>query len=276
MSQDLHLDGGRVRAKVWAALTLSLFATTTGAITIANAQGNGHFDKKAKGCVSSSPCLDYTNSSTGPAIQGNSTSGAGVYGYSPNNYGVFGDSQGAFAGVGGNNTDATAGASGVYGQSSNGYGLYGFTESSAGFGVVSEGNEYVNGLIYTSGACQDGCSKTRHQASFAARTSQPTIDDMGEATLRNGVAHVALAGDYANAIDTHKPYLVMLTPEGDASLFIANRTAAGFDVREVGGGHSTVSFAYRIVGKPYGVRDERLPFKTMPDPATYAQRSIGR
>src|ERR1700723_788742 len=125
MSQDLHLDGGRARAKVWAALTLSLFATTTGAITIANAQGSGHFDKKAKGCVSSSPCLDYTNSSTGPAIQGNSTSGAGVYGYSPNNYGVFGDSQGAFAGVGANNTDATAGASGVYGQSSNGYGLYG-------------------------------------------------------------------------------------------------------------------------------------------------------
>jgi hypothetical protein len=276
MSQDLQLDGGRARAKVWAALTLSLFVTTAGAITIANAQGNTQFEKKAKGCSSTAPCLDYTNSSSGPAIQGNSTNGAGLYGYSPNYYGVFGDSQGQFAGVGGNNTEAASGGSGVYGQSSNGFGLYGYTGSSAGFGVVSEGNEYVNGLIYTSGDCQDGCSKTRHQASFAARTSQPTIDDMGEATLRNGSAHVALSGDYANAIDTHKPYLVMLTPEGDASLYIANRTASGFDVREVGGGRASLSFAYRIVGKPFGVRDERLPFKTLPDPTTYAQRSARR
>jgi hypothetical protein len=40
-------------------------------------------------------------------------------------------------------------------------------------------------------------------------------------------------------------------------------------VHEVGGGHASVAFAYRIVAKPYGVRDERLPlharaFRAMP------------
>jgi hypothetical protein len=276
MSKDLQLDGGRARAKVWAALTLSLFVTTTSAITIANAQGKAHSDKSNKTCQSGNPCLDETNGSNGPGIQGNSTNGAGVYGYSPNYYGVIGDSQGVNAAIGAFNTYTAAGASGVYAQSQNGYGVYGVTESSSGYGVVSEGNAYVSGLIYTGGACQDGCSKTRRQESFAARTSQPTIDDMGEATLRNGMAHVAIAGDFGNVIDAHKPYLVLLTPEGDASLYVANRTAGGFDVREVGGGRGTVSFAYRIVGKPYGASDERLPFKSMPDPTTYSQRHAAR
>ena len=85
------------------------------------------------------------------------------------------------------------------------------------------------------------------EASFAARTTQ------------DGVAP---AHDFAIAIDSSKPYLVLLTPEGDASLFVASRTAAGFEVRQTGGGHSSVTFAYRIVAKPYGVSDERLPFKT--------------
>jgi hypothetical protein len=37
-----------------------------------------------------------------------------------------------------------------------------------------------------------------------SRASEPTIDDIGEATLRNGVAHVILAPDFANAIDTRR------------------------------------------------------------------------
>jgi hypothetical protein len=278
MSQDTHLDGTRARAKLWAALTLSLTVTTASAMTIANAQGKAHSDKVGnKFCTSSLPCLDETNSGSGPGVQGNSTNGVGAYGYSSNYYGVYGDAQGQYAGVGAKNTyTGNNYASGVYGESTNGYGVLGYTHSPYGFGLVSVGNVYVQGVVYTYGFCSSGCSRTRHQASFAASTSQPTIDDMGEASLQNGTAHIALASDFTNAIDTHKPYLVLLTPEGNASLYVSSRTASGFDVREVGGGRSTVSFAYRIVGKPYGVRDERLPFKTLPDPAVYGQRQAGR
>ncbi len=131
------------------------------------------------------------------------------------------------------------------------------------------GNAFVTGEIYTGGACNSGCIGTRHQASFSARSSQPTIDDVGEGALHGGAVHVPLAPDFANVIDSSKPYVVLLTPEGDAALYVANRTANGFDVRQVGGGRSTVAFAYRIVAKPYGVRDERLPFKTIAAPTAF-------
>lgn len=99
---------------------------------------------------------------------------------------------------------------------------------------------------------------------------------MGEAALRNGVARFALPSDFANVIDSRKPYLVLLTPEGDASLYVASRSANGFEVREVGGGHSAIGFAYRIVAKPFGTKDERLPFKTMIDLARIPHKPPSR
>jgi hypothetical protein len=249
------------RAKVWGVLALGLAVTATSAITIANAQESGQHAQsaKAKHCTGSAACVAGSNTGTGAGVQGSSTAF----------YGVLGQSAGANAAVGGFNTDAATGASGVYGQSENGFGVYGFSENGTGYGVVSQGNAFIEGEIFTSGACHSGCIGTRHQASFGARTSSPTIDDVGEGTLRQGVAHVALAADFANTIDATKPYVVLLTPEGDAALYVAGRTATGFDVRQVGGGHSSLAFAYRIVAKPYGVADERLPFKNIAAPTAF-------
>jgi hypothetical protein len=252
------------RAKLWAGLTLAVAVAASGAVAIANAESGTriHFKpEKARSCKSSNPCLDETNGSSGPGVEGNSTNGAGVLGYSPNNYGVVGSSQGVDAAVGGFNSATTQGASGVYGQSTNGFGVTGY--SSTGFAFFAEGNVLVQGEVYTSGDCQSGCSRTRHEMSFSGRTSQPTLDDVGEGMLRNGIARVRLAPDFANAIDARKPYLVLLTPEGDAPLYVANRTATGFEVRQIGGGRTSIPFAYRIVAKPYGTGAERLPFKTV-------------
>jgi hypothetical protein len=265
--QDLYSIEVRARAKVWAALTLAVAVTTGSAIAIANAQGNGHDgarpDKVVK-CSLNSACVHGNNGSSGPGVEGDSTFG----------YGVLGQSSGQNAGVGGFSSASAAGASGVYGQSENGFGVYGFSVSSSGYGLFSQGNVFVQGEIFTSGSCHSGCSRTRKQASFGARTSQPTIDDVGESALREGIARVALAPDFANAIDASKPYVVLLTPEGDASLYVANRTASGFEVRQIGGGRSSVAFAYRIVAKPYGVSDERMPFKTVTDASAFSLRHL--
>jgi hypothetical protein len=263
------------RAKVWAALTLAVAVTTGGLIAIAGAQENGQHAalSKIKNCGGSAACLDGNNKGTGPGVQGSNTStGPGVQGTSTANYGVIGRSSGLDAAVGAFNTDAGSGASGVYGQSLNGIGVYGENPNGTGYGIVANGNALVTGEIYTGGACHSGCIGVHHQASFSARSSQPTIDDVGEGALHGGSAHVPLAPDFANVIDSSKPYVVLLTPEGDAALYVANRTATGFDVRQVGGGRSMVAFAYRIVAKPYGVRDERLPFKTIASPAMRGQR----
>jgi hypothetical protein len=267
MTQHIPSEGRRAQAKVWAVLTLAMAMTASGAVAIANAQGTGHQSVRpdkggAKSCSGSGSCIEGSNSGDGAGVQGN----ANTF------FGVLGEASGANAGVGGYNFDGTSGASGVYGQSDNGFGVYGFAAASSGYGLFSQGNAFIQGLLYTSGDCHSGCSRTRHQASFAARTSQPTIDDVGEGTLRAGVARVALAPDFANTIDATRPYIVLLTPEGDAALYVTNRTPGGFEVRQIGGGRSSVTFAYRIIAKPYGAADERLPFKTVADPTTVDPR----
>jgi hypothetical protein len=216
-----------------------------------------------------------TSPSSGDGVDGTAGPGDGVAGTSTSGYGVQGSSSGKDAGVGGFNSDTTQNlAAGVYGFASEGFGVFGQTGSSSSYGVFSDGNAFVDGEIFTSGSCKNGCTRTRHVAAYASRTSQPTIDDVGEAVLRDGAARVALAADFANTIDLSKPYVVMLTPEGDAALYVASRTASGFDVRQIGGGRSSIAFAYRIVAKPYGFKDERLPFKIVPDSGTFKQHRI--
>ena len=95
---------------------------------------------------------------------------------------------------------------------------------------------------------------------FGTRATRPTIEDVGEAALRNGIAFVPLARDFAATIDARRAYLVFVTPEGDTrGLYVASRTPAGFGVRENGGGRSSVAFEYRIVAEPYDTDDQRLP-----------------
>ena len=267
MNHKMHSGGAQVKA--WAALTLAATVTAASLVAVAGAQDSGQQrvrPDKVRKCATAAACV--TGNNTG--------NGAGVEGEASTDFGILGMATGQNAGVGGYNSTANPGASGVYGQSANGFGVYGYSESSTGYGVLSQGNLFVEGLVYTSGGCHAGCSRTRHQAAFSATTSQPTIDDMGEATLRGGIAHVTLSADFANTIDATKPYLVLLTPEGDAGLYVANRTPNGFDVRQIGGGRSSVGFVYRIVAKPYGVRDERLPFKSVAAPAALSPGRVAR
>jgi hypothetical protein len=274
---------------------LAAAVVALGVISVAGAESagaaHGSYATKIKKCAN-------PNSNTGCVAAINTSTGNALYGYNDSNgYGVLGlTSSSNYAGTSGVNFAA---GPGVVGTSNTGYGVAGYSGSSLGvlaqnssatnaafaawntsqspapvmlglsqLGLVFEldgyGNVTIDGQIYTNGSCGFGCSRTRHVESFAARTSQPTLDDVGESTMRGGSAHVALDPAFANAIDGHKQYVVLLTPEGDASLYVNDRTPHGFDVRQVGGGHANVAFAYRIVAKPYGVKDERLPMRTDP------------
>jgi hypothetical protein len=54
--------------------------------------------------------------------------------------------------------------------------------------------------------------------------------------------------------------MVFITPQGDtAGLYVAQKTADGFAVREHAG-RSNIAFDYRIVGEPYGAQEQRLPY----------------
>jgi hypothetical protein len=274
---DLIAALRHISIKQTAVLTLATAVTAFGAVSVARADGGPTRNAKptiTKNCNigNYTGCIaGYNSHAGGTGVYGSATSGGvGVYGIA--NGGFAGEAVGVLAQGPPNayGLFALTGAGGIaiYGNEPTSSGNYVLWVTGGGNGSVAfddNGNAFLSGQVYTSGACQSGCSRTRHVESFGARTSEPTIDDVGEAALRSGAAHVVLDPAFANAIDGSKPYVVLVTPEGEANnIYVTNRTSRGFDVREARGGHASIGFAYRIVAKPYGVKDQRLPFRTEP------------
>ncbi len=143
--------------------------------------------------------------------------------------------------------------------------MNGFGQDGLAFAFDNIGNETITGEITTAGVCNTGCiSQKGHVAkrviTYAAQSSEPTVEDFGEGQIVGGIGHVRIDLAFGRTIDANKSYLVFLTPEGDnRGLYVTQRTPAGFTVREAQGGTSTLGFMYRIVAKPYGVSAGRLP-----------------
>lgn len=56
---------------------------------------------------------------------------------------------------------------------------------------------------------------------------------------------------------------MFLTPNGDCKgLYVSNKTANGFEVRELGGGRASIAFDYRIMARRKGYENVRLADKT--------------
>jgi hypothetical protein len=69
-----------------------------------------------------------------------------------------------------------------------------------------------------------------------------------------------LEPQFAKTVNGQAGYHVFLTPEGDCDgLYIANKTATSFEVRELKSGTSSVAFDYRIVAHRKGFESSRLP-----------------
>jgi len=121
----------------------------------------------------------------------------------------------------------------------------------------------VSGHCYTASGITPALQKTSTGSSvtaYAPHQSVPTMEDVGEGRLVNGQATVPLERTFASTIDTSRPYLVFITPEGDSrGLYVSTRSLAGFVVRESMNGHSNVAFQYRIVAHPYEDASARLP-----------------
>ena len=135
--------------------------------------------------------------------------------------------------------------------------------------VTDTGEVGISGLLYTRGPCAGGCivgnKRVRAVTEYAPVESEPTIEDNGEGALAGGFAYITLDPKFANVIDTKATYLVSVTPEGDCrGLYVAQRSARGFAVRELQGGSASVAFEYRIVAKRFGVEASRLPMTVVP------------
>ncbi len=117
------------------------------------------------------------------------------------------------------------------------------------------GNLSVTGTKSSVATLKDG----RRVLLYAIESPKNWFEDFGTGQLTNGEAWVPLEGVFAETVNTGVGYHVFLTPNGDCKgLYVAERRADGFIVRELGRGRSNVSFDYRIVAPRRGFETVRL------------------
>jgi hypothetical protein len=200
--------------------------------------------------------------------------------------GVWGDTGGesdfSFTGVLGTADDNRAGAfynnapyDGFYaGNTATIYAENDDTSSTGYVLVTSNSNDSSGCKISVSGDLTCTGSKSavvpvdggsRNVALYAIEGPENWFEDAGSAQLSNGVAVVSLEPVFGQTVNTEMEYHVFLTPNGDCKgLYVSQKTPTSFEVRELGGGTSSIAFDYRIMAKRKGYESIRLADKTEP------------
>jgi hypothetical protein len=85
------------------------------------------------------------------------------------------------------------------------------------------------------------------------------FEDFGSARLTNGAVVVQIDPEFTQTVNTEQEYQVFLTPYGDCKgLYVSNRTSDSFEVHELAGGTTGVSFGYRITALRRKFEDVRF------------------
>ncbi len=94
---------------------------------------------------------------------------------------------------------------------------------------------------------------------YAMQSPDNWFEDFGSGQLSSGKSTIKLDSTFAATVNSAVDYHVFLTPNGDShGLYVAKKTATSFEVREQGGGTSSVAFDYRIVARRKGYENIRL------------------
>jgi hypothetical protein len=203
------------------------------------------------------------------------TSANGVMGVSSTTSydGVFGVNDGGGLALGGVNNsttyptlnlnnDTTSGSAPILNAIAPNYGNYGCTIFTNG-NVVCSGTK--SAVVPIAGA--------RKVALYAVEAPEVWFEDFGSSKLETGVATIALDPVFLQTVNANVAYHVFLTPGGDCKgLYVAQKTPTSFQVRELGGGESSVTFDYRIVARRKGYETLRMEDMTGKFPPVAAQK----
>ena len=209
-------------------------------------------------------------SGTATAVDGRGV-GAGTFGVVGRGSATAVDGRGVGAGTFG--VVGVGGVAGVWGgnATSGGIGVVGVSGPIAG-GIIPFAGRFtgpvaiagpvtVTGSVFVTGtksaviAHPDGS----HRAMYAVEAPDNWLEDVGRAQLRQGVARVDIDPDFAALSGLGDDYHVFLTPEGPSNgLYVADRSAGGFQVREQGEGNAEIGFSYRVMTRRTDVRTKRL------------------
>ncbi len=129
--------------------------------------------------------------------------------------------------------------------------------------LTQAGNLYIDGTYNTFVATSEDKSGAEYRALTAVQSPEAWYEDFGKATLVNGKVVVTIEPVFARTVDTSVDYHVYVTPLCSEAvlLFVSNKNAQGFTVQGVtlDGKPSQCAFDYRIVAKPVGQENTRLP-----------------
>jgi hypothetical protein len=119
----------------------------------------------------------------------------------------------------------------------------------------------VNGDLACSGSVTAAvhASGSRRVALNTISSPEHWFEDAGSGQLSNGEAVVNIETVFGETVNTGVEYHVFLTPNGDCKgLYVSQKSPTSFVVRELGGGHSSIAFDYRIMAKRAGYEKVRL------------------
>jgi hypothetical protein len=216
-------------------------------------------------------------SEIGYGVQGASTWQPGVLGWSENDLGVIGGS--GPEGTQGPTIPNTSNTAGVVGTSdrqhasvgvigfSNNIGVLGYTTNPQGQAGYFIGDVIVDGNFQVISLPPPNPQHTKSvavpfpdgtlRALYCMESPELWFEDFGAGKLKSGRAVVKIDSNFAKVIK-RGDYRVFVTPEGDCrGLYVRRKAAATFELRELGGGKSSVAFSYRIVGARKDVRGHK-------------------
>lgn len=133
-----------------------------------------------------------------------------------------------------------------------------FVSSAVGRGGVyiatagGQGLQVVGGSKNAVVGTSDGA-----RALYTEESTEVWFTDYGFGRLTNGRASIALDTKFSETVSADAPYHVFVQAYGDAELYVAQRTATGFDVVRRGG-DKQVEFSYRVVARRKGFEARRL------------------
>jgi hypothetical protein len=173
------------------------------------------------------------------------------------NYGVLGTSDNKAAGIFDNNGPSYYTLFGFnFATGSTGFPWAAFNGDGSGCSIDTVGDLSCNGVKNAVVPIDGG----KHQVGLAAIES-PNVwfEDFGSAQLSGGLAVIRLDAKFIQTVNTKQEYHVFLTPNGDCKgLYVHQKNADSFEVRELGSGSSNVRFDYRITALRKGYEKARF------------------
>jgi hypothetical protein len=183
--------------------------------------------------------------------------GAGVWGdgSGAGNYGVLATADAQSSVFAGNNTSGYYTIV-AYNSNSSGYPFYAYNGAGNGCYVDASGNINCTGSKNAVVPIDEGQRKV---ALSAIESPKNWFEDFGSGQLSNGTAVVAIDPEYGQTVNTEIDYKVFPVPNGECNgLYVTNKTATSFEVRELHTGTSNVSFDYRIIALRKNYENVRL------------------